>query len=192
MMMPSIRVQTVTGSAVPSSSTRALTGDGAVHKHSWRSVLAPPRRSPTSSNGTDTRSRSVTIPTRHTLEHFVKTLGFVPNSLLTMQRVPGDSEWRWSQHDRAVFDPEPAGRPGPQTTRRPHGELCRGLPVLPGAHHGQCHPPRGRRREDGGDLRVRVEPAVRRPRAGRARFRLAEAAVRSPSRAISTGPSPST
>ncbi|MEP7202824.1 MAG: hypothetical protein ABI894_09455 [Ilumatobacteraceae bacterium] len=25
---------------------------------------------------------------RHTLEHFVKTLGFVPNSLLTMQRVP--------------------------------------------------------------------------------------------------------
>jgi alkylhydroperoxidase family enzyme len=37
---------------------------------------------------------------RSTLEHFVKTLGFVPNSLLTMQRVPAIA--------KAVFDP--AGR----------------------------------------------------------------------------------
>lgn len=41
---------------------------------------------------------------RSTLEHFVKTLGFVPNSLLTMQRVPAIAR-AVVQLNRAVFDP---------------------------------------------------------------------------------------
>lgn len=41
---------------------------------------------------------------RGTLEHFVKTLGFVPNSLLTMQRVPAIAR-AVVQLNRAVFDP---------------------------------------------------------------------------------------
>ncbi len=41
---------------------------------------------------------------RSTLEHFVKTLGFVPNSLLTMQRVPAIAK-AVVQLNRAVFDP---------------------------------------------------------------------------------------
>ena len=44
---------------------------------------------------------------RAALEHFVKTLGFVPNSLLTMQRVPSIAK-AVVQLNRAVFDP--AGR----------------------------------------------------------------------------------
>jgi alkylhydroperoxidase family enzyme len=44
---------------------------------------------------------------RQTLEHFVKTLGFVPNSLLTMQRVPAIAK-AVVQLNKAVFDP--AGR----------------------------------------------------------------------------------
>ena len=44
---------------------------------------------------------------RSTLEHFVKTLGFVPNSLLTMQRVPAIAK-AVVQLNKAVFDP--AGR----------------------------------------------------------------------------------
>jgi uncharacterized peroxidase-related enzyme len=40
---------------------------------------------------------------RATLEHFVNTLGFVPNSLLTMQRVPGFAR-AIVQMNRAVFD----------------------------------------------------------------------------------------
>jgi len=44
---------------------------------------------------------------RGALEHFVKTLGFVPNSLLTMQRVPSIAK-AVVQLNRAVFDP--AGR----------------------------------------------------------------------------------
>ncbi len=39
---------------------------------------------------------------RSTLEHFVNTLGFVPNSLLTMQRVPGFAK-AVVQMNRAVF-----------------------------------------------------------------------------------------
>lgn len=41
---------------------------------------------------------------RATLEHFTATLGFVPNSLLTMQRVPGIAR-AVVQLNRAVFDP---------------------------------------------------------------------------------------
>ena len=41
---------------------------------------------------------------RNTLEHFVKTLGFVPNSLLTMQRVPAIA-MAVVQLNKAVFDP---------------------------------------------------------------------------------------
>lgn len=41
---------------------------------------------------------------RMTLEHFVATLGFVPNSLLTMQRVPEIAK-AVVQLNRAVFDP---------------------------------------------------------------------------------------
>jgi uncharacterized peroxidase-related enzyme len=44
---------------------------------------------------------------RATLEHFVNTLGFVPNSLLTMQRVPAIAK-AVVQLNKAVFDP--AGR----------------------------------------------------------------------------------
>lgn len=44
---------------------------------------------------------------RATLEHFTTTLGFVPNSLLTMQRVPAIAR-AVVQLNRAVFDP--AGR----------------------------------------------------------------------------------
>ena len=44
---------------------------------------------------------------RSTLQHFVNTLGFVPNSLLTMQRVPAIAK-AVVQLNRAVFDP--AGR----------------------------------------------------------------------------------
>ena len=44
---------------------------------------------------------------RAALEHFVNTLGFVPNSLLTMQRVPAIAK-AVVQFNRAVFDP--AGR----------------------------------------------------------------------------------
>jgi uncharacterized peroxidase-related enzyme len=44
---------------------------------------------------------------RATLQHFVTTLGFVPNSLLTMQRVPAIAK-AVVQLNRAVFDP--AGR----------------------------------------------------------------------------------
>ena len=44
---------------------------------------------------------------RNTLQHFVTTLGFVPNSLLTMQRVPAIAK-AVVQLNRAVFDP--AGR----------------------------------------------------------------------------------
>jgi uncharacterized peroxidase-related enzyme len=47
---------------------------------------------------------------RATLEHFVTTLGFVPNSLLTMQRVPAIAK-AVVQLNRAVFDP--AGRIDP-------------------------------------------------------------------------------
>jgi uncharacterized peroxidase-related enzyme len=39
------------------------------------------------------------------LEHFVTTLGFVPNSLLTMQRVPGLAKAVIGLN-RAVFDPQ--------------------------------------------------------------------------------------
>ena len=39
---------------------------------------------------------------REMLEHFVNTLGFVPNSLLTMQRVPGFAK-SVIQMNRAVF-----------------------------------------------------------------------------------------
>ncbi len=42
---------------------------------------------------------------RATLEHFVNTLGFVPNSLLTMQRVPAIAK-AVVQMNKAVFDPE--------------------------------------------------------------------------------------
>lgn len=42
---------------------------------------------------------------RATLEHFVNTLGFVPNSLLTMQRVPGFAK-AVVQMNRAVFGQE--------------------------------------------------------------------------------------
>ena len=41
---------------------------------------------------------------RATLEHFVNTLGFVPNSLLTMQRVPAIAK-ATVQFNRAVFGP---------------------------------------------------------------------------------------
>ena len=41
---------------------------------------------------------------RGLLEHFVNTLGFVPNSLLTMQRVPGLAK-AVVQMNKAVFDP---------------------------------------------------------------------------------------
>lgn len=41
---------------------------------------------------------------RATLQHFVTTLGFVPNSLLTMQRVPAIAK-AVVQLNRAVFDP---------------------------------------------------------------------------------------
>ena len=41
---------------------------------------------------------------RITLEHFVNTLGFVPNSLLTMQRVPAIAK-AVVQLNKAVFDP---------------------------------------------------------------------------------------
>lgn len=41
---------------------------------------------------------------RATLEHFNSTLGFVPNSLLTMQRVPAIAK-AVVQLNRAVFDP---------------------------------------------------------------------------------------
>ena len=41
---------------------------------------------------------------RITLEHFVNTLGFVPNSLLTMQRVPALAK-AVVQLNKAVFDP---------------------------------------------------------------------------------------
>lgn len=41
---------------------------------------------------------------RATLEHFTTTLGFVPNSLLTMQRVPAIAR-AVVQLNRAVFDP---------------------------------------------------------------------------------------
>lgn len=41
---------------------------------------------------------------RATLEHFTTTLGFVPNSLLTMQRVPAIAK-AVVQLNRAVFDP---------------------------------------------------------------------------------------
>ena len=44
---------------------------------------------------------------RDTLKHFEKTLGFVPNSLLTMQRVPAIAK-AVIQLNKAVFDP--AGR----------------------------------------------------------------------------------
>ena len=40
-----------------------------------------------------------------TLEHFVNTLGFVPNSLLTMQRVPAIAK-ATVQFNRAVFAPD--------------------------------------------------------------------------------------
>ncbi len=42
---------------------------------------------------------------RATMEHFVKTLGFVPNSLLTMQRVPAIAN-ATVQFNRAVFAPD--------------------------------------------------------------------------------------
>ena len=42
---------------------------------------------------------------RTILEHFVKTLGFVPNSVLTMQRVPPIAK-AVIQLNRAVFDPK--------------------------------------------------------------------------------------
>jgi alkylhydroperoxidase family enzyme len=41
---------------------------------------------------------------RQTREHFVNTLGFVPNSLLTMQRVPAIAK-AVVQLNKAVFDP---------------------------------------------------------------------------------------
>jgi uncharacterized peroxidase-related enzyme len=99
------RVQTVNGSAVPPSSTRGLTVEGPDNTVGERA--APLRRSP--------MSRMAPLPIeecrdpelRHTLEHFVKTLGFVPNSLLTMQRVPAIAK-AVVQLNKAVFDP--AGR----------------------------------------------------------------------------------
>lgn len=42
---------------------------------------------------------------RATMEHFVDTLGFVPNSLLTMQRVPAIAK-ATVQFNRAVFGPD--------------------------------------------------------------------------------------
>lgn len=42
---------------------------------------------------------------RATLDHFVNTLGFVPNSLLTMQRVPAIAK-AVVQMNRAVFAPD--------------------------------------------------------------------------------------
>ncbi|HAA79204.1 MAG TPA: peroxidase, partial [Microbacteriaceae bacterium] len=42
---------------------------------------------------------------RATMEHFVKTLGFVPNSLLTMQRVPAIAN-ATVQFNKAVFGPD--------------------------------------------------------------------------------------
>jgi len=42
---------------------------------------------------------------RATLEHFVNTLGFVPNSLLTMQRVPAIAK-ATVQFNKAVFGPD--------------------------------------------------------------------------------------
>lgn len=42
---------------------------------------------------------------RTTFEHFVRTLGFVPNSLLTMQRVPAFAK-AVVQMNRAVFSPD--------------------------------------------------------------------------------------
>ena len=44
---------------------------------------------------------------RSTFDHFVGTLGFVPNSLLTMQRVPAIAS-AVVQLNRAVFDPDGA------------------------------------------------------------------------------------
>ena len=41
---------------------------------------------------------------RDTLEHFVNTLGFVPTTLLTMQRVPAIAK-AVVQLNKAVFDP---------------------------------------------------------------------------------------
>ncbi len=48
---------------------------------------------------------------RATLEHFVNTLGFVPNSLLTMQRVPAFAK-AVVQMNRAVFAPDGLVDPG--------------------------------------------------------------------------------
>jgi hypothetical protein len=72
---------------------------------------------------------------RATLEHFTTTLGFVPNRLLTMQRVgdrasrgaveSGGVRSRWSYRRRV------------QTLDRPHGELRRGVHVLQGAYSGE-------------------------------------------------------
>ncbi len=42
---------------------------------------------------------------RASMDHFVKTLGFVPNSLLTMQRVPAIAK-ATIQFNRAVFGPD--------------------------------------------------------------------------------------
>ena len=42
---------------------------------------------------------------RATMEHFVATLGFVPNSLLTMQRVPAIAK-ATVQFNKAVFGPD--------------------------------------------------------------------------------------
>jgi uncharacterized peroxidase-related enzyme len=42
---------------------------------------------------------------RATMEHFVNTLGFVPNSLLTMQRVPAIAK-ATVQFNKAVFGPD--------------------------------------------------------------------------------------
>lgn len=42
---------------------------------------------------------------RSTMDHFVNTLGFVPNSLLTMQRVPAIAK-ATVQFNRAVFAPD--------------------------------------------------------------------------------------
>ncbi len=76
------------------------------------------------SNGTDLVEDCHDPELRHTLGHFMTTLGFVPNSLLTMQRVPAIA--------KAVV-PSTSGlqsrrprRSRTQATRRPHGELRRG------------------------------------------------------------------
>ena len=107
---------------------------------------------------------------RALLGHFVDTLGFVPNSLLTMQRVPGLAK-AVVQMNKAVFDPSGRVDLGPQAAGRAHGERGVRMSVLQGSHHGECVPPWCRRAEDGGGVRLPDERAVLRRRAGRSGLR---------------------